>query len=84
MTVASALAPAVASRWLTAQQAADHVGLSLRAFHARTATRSVPLIRQPGTRRMLFDRDQLDAWLEGADLEVVEKPNGTVLVKAVS
>jgi Helix-turn-helix domain len=55
------------ARWLTASQAADYLGLSLKRVHALTAPSTPNAERLPfawlaGAKR--FRRDELDAYLE--------------------
>ena len=53
---------AAPSPWLTAQQAADHLGFKLKRVRNLTAARAIPCHRQG--RRVRYHRDELDRWLE--------------------
>lgn len=70
-------------RWLVASEAAEHVRMSLRQLHARTAERAIPFRRPAHSRKMIFSAAELDAWLDGAELETVEKPDGSILVRPI-
>jgi excisionase family DNA binding protein len=50
------------SGWLTAPQAAEHLGWPTQRVYKLTAAGAIPH-RKHG-QRLLFDRDELDAWLE--------------------
>ena len=50
------------SRWLTASQAAAHLSWPTQRVYKLTAAGAIPH-RKHG-QRLLFDRDELDAWLE--------------------
>jgi len=71
-------------QYLTSEEAAEHLRLSLRSLHGRTSKRAIPFRRIAGMRRMLFVREELDAWASGANLEIEEKPDGTLIVRPVS
>ena len=55
-------APPADRRWLTAEEAAGYVRVSLRTFQGWVSRQAVPVVRLPG-RRILFDREALDSWL---------------------
>lgn len=69
------------TEFLTTEEAARLLRRSVRALHERTRTRAVPFRRAPGTRRCLFVRSELEAWLGGAPLEVVELHDGGIVVR---
>jgi excisionase family DNA binding protein len=50
------------SGWLTAPQAAEHLGWPTQRVYKLTAAGAIPH-RKHG-QRLLFDRDELDGWLE--------------------
>jgi excisionase family DNA binding protein len=62
--------------YLTVEQVAKRLHLSTRAVHERTRLAKIPHRRIGGTRRCLFVPEELDAWLNGAELEVVELARG--------
>ena len=67
--------------YLTVEQVAERLHLSTRAVHERTRLAEIPHRRIGGTRRCLFLPDELDAWLDGCELEVLELPRGGRVVK---
>ena len=56
---------------------------SLRSIHELTRAKAIPHRRLPGARRCLFREDELIAWEDGADLEVVVLPHGGRVVRPV-
>jgi hypothetical protein len=71
-------------KWLDAKAAAEHLNFSPRQLHERTAARAIPLRQPANTRKMLFLREELDAYVNGAELETVETPNGGLIVRPVA
>ena len=69
------------SPYLTVEDVAELLRCSKRTVHELTRTKSIPHRRVSGTRRCLFVRDELDAWLDGAKLEAAELPRGGRVVK---
>ena len=67
--------------FLTVEQAAERYHTSPKAIHDRTRARAIPMLKRAGFRRVLIPEEWLDAHDSGADLEVVEKPDGTVIVR---
>jgi excisionase family DNA binding protein len=67
-------------RYLTAAEAAAYLRVSLRTLGERTRQNQVPYRRPAFTRRNLYLREELDAWVDGAtDLEAISLPgNGVV------
>lgn len=55
----------VAERWLTAEEAAAHVGLSLRTFREQVKAGRYPQGYPASPRRKRWDRAELDAALTG-------------------
>ncbi len=51
------------SPWLTVDDAASYTGLSKDALYKLTAAKAIPHAK-PG-KRLLFKREELDAWLDG-------------------
>jgi excisionase family DNA binding protein len=60
--------------FLLAEEVASLLGCSLRTVHELTRTRAIPHRRPPGTRRLLFVQEELQAWMDGAPLETKELP----------
>ena len=71
---------ASASPYLLVEDVAARFHCSTRTVHELTRTSAIPHRRLPGTRRCLFRKDELEAWENGAELEVVELPHGGRLV----
>jgi excisionase family DNA binding protein len=67
--------------YLTVEQAAELLHQSPRSIHERTRLRAIPMRKLRGTRRVLIPRDELFEFMGGADLEVVEKADGSVIVR---
>ena len=49
-------------RWLSTQEAADHLGLTPNALHKLTAARAVPFSQDAPGGKCWFLRSELDAW----------------------
>lgn len=69
------------SPFLTVEQAAAYLRMSRRSLYEATRLRTVPCRRLPGHRRYLFIQGELDAWANGAELEVTEQARGGVVVR---
>lgn len=67
--------------WLTTAEAAEYCRLSVRSVLGRTTRGAIPHRRGAGCRGNLFVRDELDAWLNGAELETVVTPSGGRIVR---
>jgi excisionase family DNA binding protein len=74
------LAPAL-SPYLLVEDVASRLRCSRRTVHELTRTCAIPHRRLPGGRRCLFREDELEAWEEGAQLEVVELARGGRVVR---
>jgi hypothetical protein len=57
--------------------------VSTRSVAELTRTARVPYRRLPGTRRCLFTPAELEAWLDGAELEVVDLGRGGRIVRPI-
>jgi excisionase family DNA binding protein len=69
------------SPYLSTADVAARLHCSTRTIHELTRTSAIPHRRLPGTRRCLFLPDELDAWADGAPLEVVELARGGRVVR---
>lgn len=69
--------------YLRTEAVAELLGVSLRTIHERTRTDSIPCRRLPGLRRVLFDEAELQAWVDGASLEVITTSSGARIVRPV-
>ena len=70
-----------ASPYLTVEQVAERLHTSVRSVRERTRLAQIPHRKLPGQRRCLFLAHELDAWLDGAPLDVVELAGGGRVVK---
>jgi len=52
-------------RWLTAKEAAAHLGLSVYALHKLTAARAIPFGQDGPGCKLWFRRAELDRWRQG-------------------
>lgn len=71
------------SPFLIAEDVATRLHCSLRTVHELTRLRRIPHRRLPGSRRCLFREDELEAWENGADLEIIEFPSGGRIVRPI-
>jgi hypothetical protein len=52
-------------RWLDAQEAAGHLGLTVHALHKLTAAREIPFEQDAPGCKLWFERSELDRWRRG-------------------
>ena len=71
------------SPFLTARAVSARLRCSLRTVHELSRRNEIPLRQLPGTRRLLFPLIDIQAWEEGALLEVIELPRGGRIVRAI-
>ncbi len=69
------------TRYLVAEEVAQLLRRSVRAVHELTRTGTIPHRRLAGQRRCLFIPDELEAWLDGAELEHVDLADGGRVVR---
>jgi excisionase family DNA binding protein len=69
------------SPFLTAEEVAKRYRCSIRSIHELARTRRIPHRRLAGSRRCLFRKDELEAWEDGAALEVIEPSGGGRVVR---
>jgi len=67
--------------FLLSEEVAQRLRCSLRTVHELTRLHRIPHRRLPGSRRCLFREEELQAWEDGADLEVADPPNGGRVVR---
>lgn len=60
---------AIRQRYLRIPQVAEYTGLSVATIRARVLSKQIPYIKREGC--VLFDINQVDAWLEGAQVTKV-------------
>jgi Helix-turn-helix domain len=76
-------AVAVRSPYLDVSDVAERLRCSTRSIHELTRLNRIPHRKLPGGRRCLFLENELRAWEDGADVEVVLRPNGGRIVRPV-
>jgi excisionase family DNA binding protein len=72
---------AVAARFLVAEEVAELLRRSTRSVHELTRTGAIPHRRLAGTRRLLFVTEEIEAWINGAELERVDTADGGRVVR---
>jgi excisionase family DNA binding protein len=68
-------------RYLNVDDVAARMGIAKRTVHELTRTRRIPHRVMPFGRRCLFEDAWLDAWADGAELEVVDLQGGGRIVR---
>jgi excisionase family DNA binding protein len=69
------------SPFLFVEEVAARLRCSRRTVHELTRLREIPHRRLSGSRRCLFRVEELEAWENGADLELVELAGGGRVVR---
>ena len=72
------------SAYLLVEHVAERLRCSTRTIHELTRTNAIRHRRLPGSRRCLFRSDELEAWEDGAPLEVTILPQGGRVVTPVN
>jgi excisionase family DNA binding protein len=67
--------------FLTVSETAERLRCSVRSVHELTRTGRIPHRRLPGQRRCLFVPEEVDAWMDGAELEATDLAGGGRVVK---
>ena len=67
-------------RMLVVEEVADLLRCSTRVVRERARLREIPHRRLAGCRRLIFPRDELRAWIDGAPLQVLELGDGARIV----
>jgi excisionase family DNA binding protein len=62
----------VKRQYLTVEEVAELLRSTPRSVHGLTQQNRIPCRRLPGVRRLLFVEEELEAWINGAELEVVD------------
>ena len=68
--------PAREAVFLTVEEVAERYRTSPKAIHDRTRTNRIPCLKRQGFRRLLFSLADLEAWDAGAELVVLDLPDG--------
>ena len=74
----------MSARWETVEQVAARTNQSVRWVHERTRNRELPCRRLPGSRRILFVPEEVDAFIDAGgtqELEVIEGQRGGFVVR---
>ncbi len=69
---------------LHVEDVARLLGISVRTIHELTRQRRIPCRRIPGTRRILFDSEEISDWVDvggAVELEVIEGRDGGLVVR---
>ncbi len=72
------------SPFMTSDDVATRYGWSRRSVKEKTRLEQIPFRRLPGSRRSLFLEAELEAWENGAELEVRHLAHGGKIVRPVS
>jgi excisionase family DNA binding protein len=67
--------------FLTVPEVAERLRCSQRTVWERTRLGLIPHRRLPGSRRCLFREDELEAWIDGAELEHITTSDGGRIVR---
>jgi hypothetical protein len=71
------------AKYLVIEEAAELLRMSVRAVHERTRTRSIPMRKLSAARKILFLESELHAYMDGCELTVDARPDGSVIVRPV-
>ncbi len=74
----------MATPFLVTREVADRLRCSVRTVHELTRLGRIPHRRFSGTRRCLFLLSELEAWENGAPLELQELSQGGRIVRPLS
>ncbi len=72
------------SPFMSSDDVAARYGWSRRSVKEKTRLEHIPFRRLPGSRRSLFLEAELEAWENGAELEVRHLPRGGKIVRPAS
>jgi hypothetical protein len=62
--------------FFTVEEVAERYRTSVKSIHDRTRTNRIPYLKREGFRRLLFPLAELEQWDAGAELELVQLPDG--------
>ena len=66
---------------LVSEEVAKQLRCSVRSVHGLTAAGRLPHRKLPGMRRVLYPREEIAQYLEGAELETIETSDGVRVVR---
>lgn len=72
------------TRYLTTEEIAEQLHCSRRTISALVSAGRIPYRRVRGVRRTFFVPDEIEAWINGADLETVNSNGGKIVRPKVS
>ena len=58
-------------KWLNVPEVAEHIGISKHTVYSWVDQRKIPFTKVPGSNRLLFDREKLDALLESCSFKTI-------------
>ena len=70
------LRPGSNQHWIT-EETAEHLRTSVRTIHGLASAGKIP--HRKFGKRLLFNPAEIEAWLDGAELEHVRSPSGRVV-----
>jgi len=72
------------SSYLRTEGVAERLGLTVETVRDYARTGAIPHLKRPGSRRLLFRLDELEAWERGAELATEHLARGGRRVKPVT
>ena len=72
------------SPYLRTEDVAERLGLTAQTVRDYARTGAIPHLKRPGSRRLLFRPDELEAWEHGAELVAEHLPRGGRHVKPIT
>lgn len=71
----------VKSGYLGVQEVADLLGMAAKTVQAKAGRNAIPHRKVAGCRRLMFIEHEIDAWVEGAELECIPLARGGRIVR---
>lgn len=59
--------------FMNVREAADFIGLSTHGVYTLTSQKRIPHYK-PGGKRVMFKRSELEEWIKGFQVKVVDQP----------
>ena len=72
------------SPYLRTEDVAKRLGLTVQTVRDYARREAIPHLKRPGSRRLLFRPDELEAWEHGAELAAEQLPRGGRRVKPIT
>ena len=70
--------------YLRAEHVAERLGVTVETIRDYARTGAIPHLKRPGSRRLLFRPDEIEAWEEGAALQAKTLQRGGRRVKPIT